>query len=59
MEFLDADRNPIPDTLSEEVNDFYAPVPIPDNAAFISVDTGDRKMGPEQDLICSFTDECP
>ncbi len=59
MEFLDADRNPIPDTLSEEVNDFYAPVPLPDNAAFISVDTGDRKMGPDQQLICSFTDECP
>ncbi|WP_420645488.1 ubiquinol-cytochrome c reductase iron-sulfur subunit [Candidatus Leptofilum sp.] len=59
MEFLDADRNPIPGTLSEEVGDFYAPVQVPDNAAFISVDTGDRKMGLSEDLICSFTNECP
>ena len=60
MEFLDADKNPIPNTLSEEVNNFYAPVPLPENAAFISVDTGDRKMGPnDQALICSFTNECP
>lgn len=59
MEFLDADRNPIPGTQSELVNDFYAPVPLPENAAFISVDTGDRMMGLDQELICSFTDECP
>lgn len=59
MEFLDADKNPIPGTQSELVNDFYAPVPLPANAAFISVDTGDRKMGPSQPLLCSFTNECP
>lgn len=59
MEFLDADKNPIPGTQSELVNDFYVPVALPANAAFISVDTGDRKMGPSQDLICSFTNECP
>ena len=59
MEFLDADKNPIPDTLSELVDDFYAAVPLPPNAAFVSVDTGDRKMGPAHELLCSFTDECP
>ena len=60
LEFLDADRNPIDGTQSELVNDFYEPVPLPDNAVFISVDTGDRKMGPDdQVLICSFTNECP
>ena len=59
MEFLDADKNPIPGTLSELVDDFYIPVPLPDNAEFISVDTGDRKLGPSQELLCSFTDECP
>ncbi|MCP4419379.1 MAG: hypothetical protein GY805_22425, partial [Chloroflexi bacterium] len=60
MEFLDADKNPIPGTQSELVDDFYAPVAMPPDAAFISVDTGDRKMGPEgQSLICSFTNECP
>lgn len=59
MEFLDADKNPIPDSQSELVDDFYVPVPLPPDAAFISVDTGDRKMGPSDQLICSFTDECP
>ncbi|GJM42353.1 MAG: hypothetical protein DHS20C20_26350 [Ardenticatenaceae bacterium] len=59
IEFLDADKNPISGTQSELVDDFYIPVPLPNNAAFISVDTGDRKMGPSQDLICSFTNECP
>jgi hypothetical protein len=41
------------------VDDFYIPVALPANAVFISVDTGDRKKGPEQELLCSFTDECP
>lgn len=59
LEFLDADKNPIPGTQSELVDDFYAPVPKPDNAVFISVDTGDRKKGLSPDLICSFTNECP
>ena len=59
LEFLDADKNPIPGTQSELVDDFYAPVALPGNAAFISVDTGDRKKGPSPDLICSFTNECP
>ena len=59
LEFLDADRNPIEGTQSELVNDFYIPVPLPDTAAFISVDTGDRKMGPSQELLCSFANECP
>jgi cytochrome b6-f complex iron-sulfur subunit len=59
MEFLDADKNPIPGTQSELVDEFYAPVILPPNAAFISVDTGDRKMGPSHPLLCSFTNECP
>ncbi|WP_420629862.1 ubiquinol-cytochrome c reductase iron-sulfur subunit [Candidatus Leptofilum sp.] len=59
MEFLDADKNPIPGTQSELVNDFIAPVPLPDNAAFISVDTGDRIVGPRQCLLGDLTQECP
>ena len=59
MEFLDADKNPILGMLSELVDDFYTEVQLPPNAAFISVDTGDRKMGPSQELLCSFTNECP
>ena len=59
MEFLDADKNPIPGTQSELVDEFYAPVPLPDNAVFISVDTGDRKQGPRQCLLSDLTKECP
>jgi len=59
MQFLDADKNPIPGTESELVNDFYAPVLLPENAAFISIDTGDRKMGLSEPLLCSFSNECP
>ncbi len=59
MQFLDADKNPIPGTESELVDDFYVPVPLPANAAFISVDTGDRKMGWSEPLLCSFANECP
>jgi cytochrome b6-f complex iron-sulfur subunit len=39
--------------------DFYAPLELPDGTAFIRIDTGDRKKGPSQTLICSFTDSCP
>lgn len=39
--------------------DFYAPLELPSGTAFIRIDTGDRKKGPSQALICSFTDSCP
>jgi len=59
MEFLDADKNPIPGTQSELVDEFYAPVPLPANAAFIGIETGDRAMGLSHTLLCSFTNACP
>ncbi len=59
VEFLDADKNPIPGSASPLVDDFYQPVPIPDGAAFISVDTGSRKLGPSQTLLCDFAGNCP
>ena len=59
LEFLDADQNVIEGTESPLVNDFYQATPVPDNAAFISVDTGDRKMGLVGTLLCSFTGNCP
>jgi len=42
-----------------EGGDFYAPLELHPDTAFIRIDTGDRKMGPSQTLICSFTDSCP
>ena len=47
------------DLVQIEGTDFYAPLELPNNTAFIRVDTGDRKQGPEETLICSFTDSCP
>ncbi|MFQ5400090.1 MAG: Rieske 2Fe-2S domain-containing protein [Anaerolineae bacterium] len=41
------------------VDGFYQPVPLPPNAAFVRVDTGSRKKGPSQRLLCDFTGSCP
>lgn len=41
------------------VNDFYQPLVLPDGTASISIDTGDRKLGPSQTLICSIQGNCP
>lgn len=57
---LDAEENPIPGAVSEVTeDDFYAALVLPDNAAFLSIDTGARKQGPSQTLLCSFTGNCP
>ena len=57
--FLDSNKNPIPGSESKDVNDFYHPVLIPDDALFVSVDTSAKKTGPSQTLLCDFTGECP
>lgn len=41
------------------VDNFYEPLELPDGTAFISVDTGDRRQGPSDTLICSFEGTCP
>ncbi len=41
------------------VDDFYAPLELPSGTAFIRVDTGDRKNGLEQQLLCEFQGNCP
>ena len=58
VEILNANREVIAE--SELVDDFYQPVELPDDAAFISIDTGSRKEGPDnQTLLCDFTGNCP
>ena len=59
LTFLDADRNPIPGAESAESDGFYQPVVIPDNAAFVSINTSEKTTGPSQTLICSFDGDCP
>jgi hypothetical protein len=41
------------------VNDFYAPLPLPEGTAFLRVDTGNRKQGPSETLLCDFQGNCP
>jgi len=40
-------------------NDFYQPLPLPEGTAFLRVDTGSRKDGPTQPLLCDFQGNCP
>lgn len=44
---------------SELVGDFYQPVVLPSGTAFLRIDTGAKKRGPSQPLLCSFTGSCP
>jgi cytochrome b6-f complex iron-sulfur subunit len=44
---------------AELVDDFYAPLVLPADTAFIRVDTGDRKLGLSQPLLCDFAGNCP
>lgn len=41
------------------VDDFYQPLVLPSGTAFIRVDTGSRKKGPSQTLLCDFQGNCP
>ena len=44
---------------SELAGDFYQPLILPANTAELAVDTGSRKQGPAERLLCDFTGECP
>lgn len=39
--------------------EFYQPLPLPSNTAFLRINTGAKKTGPSQTLLCSFTGNCP
>ena len=47
------------DRLVRVVDDFYAPLPLPEGTAFLRVDTGSRKQGPSETLLCDFQGNCP
>lgn len=44
---------------SADSDDFWQPLVLPAGTAFIRVDTGARKQGPSQTLLCDFTGNCP
>lgn len=41
------------------VDDFWNPLQLPSGTAFIAIDTGNKKLGPTQELLCRFTESCP
>lgn len=44
---------------SELVDDFYKPLVLPEGTAGINIDTGARKRGPSDTLLCDFAGNCP
>lgn len=41
------------------VDNFYEPLQLPSGTAFVRVNTGSRKNGPSQELLCQFQGNCP
>lgn len=39
-------------------DDFYPAIEIPDGTVSLQINTGQRKNGPQETLICTFTDNC-
>ena len=37
----------------------YLPLILPDDTAFIQIDTGAKKLGDSQNLLCSYAGNCP
>ncbi len=44
---------------SELTDDYFQPMELPAGTAFLSIDTGDRKTGPSDTLLCDFAGNCP
>lgn len=42
-----------------DTDNFYDALVLPEGTAFMRVDTGSRKQGPSQTLLCDFTGTCP
>jgi cytochrome b6-f complex iron-sulfur subunit len=58
LEALDANQAPLAQSEISAV-DFYQALELPAETAFLSIDTGARKQGPSQTLICNFAGNCP
>lgn len=58
VEALDADKTTVL-AVSELVDNFHSLLILPPDTAFIRVDTGARKLGPSETLLCEFVDKCP
>lgn len=58
LEALAADQTTVLAS-AELMDDFFQPVVLPADTAFVRVDTGNRKQGPSEPLLCEFTNNCP
>ncbi len=59
LEALAEDQETVLAESSLDSNDFYTAVELPSGTAFVRVDTGAKKQGPSQRLICDFQGNCP
>lgn len=60
IEALDENRGILAESPVDENTGEFLPLIPPDNMAFLSIDTGDRKLGDkDKALLCSFTGSCP
>ena len=56
---LDEAGNVLATSTLDEETDFYMPLVLPANTVTLSIDTGARKQGPDQELLCTFRGNCP
>lgn len=59
VEALAEDKTTVLAISSVSSDDSFDALPLPAGTAFLSIDTGDRKTGPTQPLLCDFTGTCP
>jgi cytochrome b6-f complex iron-sulfur subunit len=59
LEALAEDKETVLAEASLDSNDFYQPVELPSQTAWVRVDTGAKKQGPSQTLLCDFKGDCP
>lgn len=59
LEALAADKTTVLASADVDANDYWQPVELPADTAFVRVDTGAKKQGPSQTLLCDFAGNCP
>lgn len=57
LEALDDQGNVL--ASATQVDNFFQPLELPSGATQIRIDTGDKKNGPSQTLLCQFASACP
>jgi cytochrome b6-f complex iron-sulfur subunit len=58
LEALDADGNVLASAGASDTG-FFQPLALPNGTTQIRIDTGDKKQGPTQTLLCQFASACP